>query len=259
MQNFILFYANCNASHVLTRFEHVPEKHAYLKTVLQPAIVEVLNARVAAAESLAIPIYKSLNIKERIRTAALQFKDKQSTAIRNELAKKAELAGLERNRINQLMALVDKKDKDIAAYRASKQNLGMASAFNIETGKNPNQIRREFSKDLVGLVSKTEFANIFAEQFKPMALKKAKNELQAILDTYKQLSDDQMRLVRKRVFQFYMDETVISAYYSYNKSILKQKLSGLRYHYEKAYRDLMAGFDINIEPSTKAKRNTYQY
>jgi hypothetical protein len=125
------------------------------------------------------PVEKSKyreKIKAELKLKRNESKEKKNDNLYAELTKNAKAAGLEPARVKKLIALIKKKEKDMITFRTSKKDKSTFSVSEIETQKTKKEILSDFSKDIVNLVSKKEFSDIFANQLKPPVLKKVEKE-----------------------------------------------------------------------------------
>lgn len=262
-KELIALMVNYKSAEVLTRLKvHIKDSiiHNNVKKELDSIYLKALETKVTLSENLVEPhlVIGPINIPEFIKTKLVEIKQVKSVNALEVLEEKARKAGLEDARVNQFLALVNKKEADIAAYKAAKKENTTSSILEVGDIKKVSEIKKDFLKDLTSLINKKEFAEILGDDLKPIAIKKAKEEMKAVLASYK-LTEEQRKAVYKKMAVYYLNETIANAYYKHDKRLLKQKLSGLRYYFEKEYKAMMDDFDIKISPSKKAKKNTYQY
>ncbi len=174
------------------------------------------------------------------------------------LVKKAQKLGLDKPRIDELIRLIKQKEEDVAEIYRRKNEVSSASLFEVTTEKTHSEISLEFSKNVAKLITKKEFAKILGGDLKPASIKNAQKDIEEVFAIY-ELNEEQKEAVSKKIKSYYFKEIIIKHYYRYNWELQNQKLGGLRYNFEKDFKEMMDKFNVAVKPTTKANNNTFQY
>lgn len=202
-----------------------------------------------------------LQVDYDLRTKGLQAGKEAQEDLRTEALKaKALAAGLAEQRAQALVDLVDKKNADLKALKAdgSQGDDAFSDIFEDSTYDIKKRILKDFGEGLNNLVSKKEFGLIFKDRFVKKVKKDTKEELKTISEKY-ELDKAQLEKVHELVYAYFLNVALTEAYYKYDKPNQKQKMSVIRYHFEKSYKDLMDGFDIKVKDSKKQNDRTYKW
>ena len=77
------------------------------------------------------------------------------------------------------------------------------------------------------------------------------------LKKIEQLTDDQDKEITTMMETFYFNEETITAYYAFDKELQRQKLSALRFRFEKKYEELRAKLNLEVKSNVNVNNRTY--
>ncbi|WP_303315440.1 hypothetical protein Q4Q34_15185 [Flavivirga abyssicola] len=239
----------------LKKLDSIPYSHA--KQVLK----DYLRTKFLEKTTTHQPFLLGLNWE--LRTQAYNIgKEKEKTLSKEKeftaLKAKAIEAGLDENRTQQLISLVKNKNLAIEENKTKKIASTFSDLFQDSTYDTRKAIIAQFGRDVSGMLSKKEFAIIFADRFRATAKKDTKEQLASIFKTHK-LNKEQQQKVHELVYGYFLNKAIANVYYKHQGLLKKQKLSVLRYRFEKNYLELMTSFDIKIDHPTKADDRTYKW
>jgi hypothetical protein len=176
----------------------------------------------------------------------------------SELVKKAKKAGLEEDRIAHFLDLIAQKEQDLLAIKNSNNDDSVYGLLESPLKKTNTEVRMEFAKNLANLITKDEYASILDRELKKGATVLAQKEMKNVISAH-ELSEDQKQKVYALIADYYLNESITKSYYVFDKKLKEQKLTALRFYFEKNYRNLMESFGIILKSSKKANTNTFQY
>ncbi|SDW82720.1 hypothetical protein SAMN05444411_102257 [Lutibacter oricola] len=259
MINLATSVADCDAELIVEQFNQDPLIIKGLKEEIIDKVKEGLLQRLSERKPLIKrkSITNKINLKNLIEKKRSEIEEKKKHQAIDVLVDKAKKAGLDEDRVKEFVLLLEKKEKDMAVFRYNKKNVS-SDLMEVNSQKSMQEIKKEFARDLAKLISKKEFAIILGNDLKVIADEKAAKELKKIAEKH-ELTETQYETISERVLLYYLNETIYNKYYFYDNQLLKQKLSGLKYHFEKDYKELMQNFEITIKNSKKAKKNKFQY
>jgi len=254
--------ADCRATLYMSWDSKLKNLDAVAKQEAQKILALELSKELKQKLS-ASKIFEINNIDWKHRNQALASGEKKQNKLHKTkeiklLKEKALKIGLDKAQINKLISLLEKKDAAIEALKKKNTSDNLSTLFEGTPRKSKSQILKDFSSELTSVISKKEFAALIGDGLKPGAKKKANKEFEKIIGTHK-LTKEQKEKVYERVALYYFNEAVTNAYYKSKSTLRKQKLSVLRYKFEKDYRALMNNFDIKIEKKQKTDNRTFQW
>ena len=238
--------------------EEDPKLISILNDILLEQITEALNTNKDNKDHLYKAAINFKSYKSLLRTAKAEFSKIKKEESYKEIAKKAKAAHLNDHRISKLITLIREKDESIVASKAAKKSVD-TGFFEMSTGgKTKKEIQKAFTQSVTKLITKDEYAQILGDALQPLAKKKADAEMQKVGLEYT-LNDEQQKVLYKHIHLYYFNEAITNYYYGYDRPLVRQKLSGLRYHFEKEYKKIMDGFNLPVKNSKAVNNNTYQY
>ncbi len=170
---------------------------------------------------------------------------------------KAVKVGLKAEKAYRILLLIEKRNAALEARKkALKTGDSMSELFANTDIRTKSEIKNEFAKALSRTITRKQFAGLFGNLFTENFQKKTDRKMIALQEIYK-LNEEQITDIGKMVATFYFNEEVIAAYYSFDKNLKKQKLSALRFHFEKDYKKLMSGYGLKAKTVKKAHKRTY--
>lgn len=175
------------------------------------------------------------------------------------LVERAKKAGLDDDRIAKFLDLIVQKEKDFLDIKNSSKDESVYGLLESPMQKTNTEVRMEFAKNLANLISKEEYLLILEDEISKQVGKFTEKEMIEVLKAHQELTREQKQKVYALMTQYYLNESVTKAYYVYDKKLKTQKLSALRFYFEKNYKKLMASFGIELGTSKKADMNTFQY
>jgi len=263
LQSIINSIIDCRAELYLsydTRFENLDSiSKNEAKKVIVLEVSNKLNNKLENTKDLYLNGIEYKTGSKAIAAAKKQQEKSNKTKELEILNSKAVKIGLTQAQIDKLVLSLERKDAAIAALKNHKKNSDLSTLFETTPSKTKSEILKEFSKELTEILSKKEFAALFGDGFRPIAKKKASKEFQEITTKYKQLDQDQKQELYKIIILYYFNIEITNAYYKSKSTLRKQKLSVLRYRFEKEYITLMESFDIKIKTSQKTDNRTFQW
>lgn len=185
-----------------------------------------------------------------------QIKQKEID-LKDDIQRKCEKAGLDEETSNKVLSLVLKRERDLRELNARRKN-GSEELFENASVKSKKQVKIEFSKNLSAVISRSEFAAIFKDTFKEVILAKTSQQL-AKITTSHELGEEQLAKIESIVQRYFFGRETTEAYYAFDSALKKQKISGLRYHFEKDYKALMQEFGIEVAPASGANSRTFEW
>ncbi len=248
----------CNTQDLITQQE--PDLITAIKKAFTKKIKEALRAQKKAHKTIVTVdngyTYEEIKaVVDKVKESYL--KHKRETLFET-LAEKAKKAGLDERRTTKLIALIKQKEEAITTLTNTANTVNSASLFEVNTQKTIHEIREEFSTNLANLISRKEFAAILGDDLLPAAMRNAKKETEQVLNLYT-LTETQQEQVAEKIKLYYFNEIITKHYYNYQWELQKQKLGGLRYHFEKAFKKMMDEFNVKVKPSKKADNTNFQY
>lgn len=249
----------CDNSNLILQQEQ--ELIAQIREALTERFEQELQTRLSERKPL-VESQKPISfafIKSVVDIEKEAYKTAQKNKTFDALKARAEEAGLKPEKITQLIDLIKQRDADITAAKQPRNTSGSTALFGIHDRESVGDIEKEFSAALSKLITRKEYAKILGGELRPLADKNAKKEIAQVLQRYDSLTEKQQKKLVERIRQYYFNETITTHYYRYNWQLQKQKLSGLRYYFEKDFKTLMDGFDVAISNSAKATNNDFQY
>lgn len=170
---------------------------------------------------------------------------------------KAVEAGIGASVANDILGLIEKRAKDLRTREEKiKKADQMSELFENTAVKEKSEIKREFAQNLAKLIDRKQFATLFGEQFVPNVENKTREKMESLESSY-ELKKTQRTKIAEMMKLFYFNEEVIVAYFSFDKKLKKQKLSALRYKFEKDFKALMESFDLKVNTVKKMDKRTY--
>lgn len=182
--------------------------------------------------------------------------DKQNSM--QELVERARKAGLDDDRIAKFLDLIKQKEEALLEIKNANSDESVYGVLESPLKKTNTEVRIEFAKNLADLISREEYLAILEEEIKKEAAKHARKEM-AEVEKAHELTLEQKREVYAFIAHYHLNEAVIRGYYVFDKKLKKQKLTALKFYFEKNYKKLMEGFGIEIGASKKPNTNTFQY
>lgn len=174
------------------------------------------------------------------------------------LVERAKKAGLDNDRIDKFLDLIKEKENALLEIKNSSKDESVYGILESPMQRTNTEVKMEFAKNLADLISREEYLSILEEEIKKEGTKLATKEMDEVLKAH-ELTDDQKQKVYALIAHYYLNESVIRGYYVYDKKLKQQKLSALRFYFEKNYKKLMSSFGIELGTSKKANTNTFQY
>ncbi|MDO5968373.1 hypothetical protein Q4Q35_01000 [Flavivirga aquimarina] len=174
----------------------------------------------------------------------------------NFISKAAE-AGISTDVANNILGLIEKRATDLKTRAEKiKKADGMSELFENTAVKEKSEIKKEFAENLAKLIDRKQFAKLFGEQFLPNVVNKTTEKIAQLKTTYTFTEAQETELI-KMIELFHYNQEIVSAYYSFNKNVKKQKSSALRFKFQKDYKVLMESFNLTVNPAKKMDKRTY--
>lgn len=150
-----------------------------------------------------------------------------------------------------ILNLIAQRKTDLKALKnkTKESENQMSSLFENTAPKTKTQIKKEFSKNLASLIDFMQFSKLFGDEFFKNTEQNSNTRLTSLKKNY-DLSDQQKEELFKQFYNFYYHEELITAYYSFDKKLRKQKISALKYHFEKDYNQLMESYGYKNQNKT---------
>ncbi len=198
------------------------------------------------------------------KSIAVEFgKNRQAGMIKKaqkeEMFSRSKKGGLDNETTEKLWSLIQQREEDLELLKESgKQNSGTAGLFENSSQKTKSQIKKAFAKSLAELISRKEFGVIFQSDFKQVIEEKTTEQMTALKEAHK-LTEGQTAEIGKMVSTYYFNQAITEAYYSFDKPLKKQKLSVVRYHFEKKFKSLMDMYGFTVNPSSSTNNRTFEW
>lgn len=227
-------------------------QHLKSKTLQKLQVKSTLNIR-RDSDQYCDYVFEAANQKqEEINALKLEQKNKAFIT-------KAIEIGLTEAKTNAILALIEIRKNDLESLKnASNNSDDMSNLFENTDPRTKTEIKRAFSKNLASIISKSQFAKLFGDEFIGIAQNKTQDKLFQLKDSY-EFEETEEHALYKLINNFYFNEQVSVAYYSFDKKLKKQKLSALRYHFEKDYKKLMNEYGHQISPVKQMDKRTYEW
>ncbi len=239
----------------------------YAENELYEYLLKLISERLNTFETTEIvknnTYYKELAVAAG-KKKQLQIKEEKAVAkeeaFKKSIIEKAIKAGLNQTDAEKLFARIKKREVDLKALKEIKKEEGeLTNLFENSSLITKKQIKQDFAKDLANMVNKKQFSLIFGNTFSQVVEKKTEEEMESIKTTYPKLLEEQLAKINTEVKNYYYNRAITDAYHSYDKTIKKQKLSALRYHFEKEYKKIMESFGIEVNTEKKVNNRTFQW
>lgn len=250
---------NCHVDSTLDFDKRLKGLDSVSKNYARKEIYDYLKASFLTNAMALEPL--QLTVDYDLRTKALAAGKKAQEILKTKILKEKALAtGLEELRAQELVSLVDKKNADLKALkeRGNQADDAFSDMFEDSAYDTKKEILKTFGEQLTKLISKKEFGLIFKDRFIKKVKKETNEQLKLINSKY-ELDKTELEKTHELVYAYFLNVAIIKAYYKYEKALQKQKMSVLRYHFEKNYKSLMDGFDIKVKGSKKSDNRTYQW
>lgn len=236
---------------------------AFVEQKLSEKLKTVFETKLTNHSSIDKNYQKALQLRPYTKTLINRKetlnKQEAKARIYNSFKRKALKAGLDKSTLNNLWRLMLERQKDLKAYWDSKKKKTDDFSLITEdlTVKTPPEIKKAFSTAVAQLITIKQYGFIMEHKLKPLAKQRANTEMTEIAAVH-EFSETQRAKLYSRIALFYYNQVLYQQYYGYDKSLLKRKLSGLRYHFEKDYKATMDAFDIKVKAPRK-NNSTLQY
>jgi copper chaperone CopZ len=170
---------------------------------------------------------------------------------------KAQALSIDSLKAVQILSLIDKRKLDLKSLKRKQQEADeMSELFESTAVKTRTEIKREFSKNLAQLISRYQFIALFRNIFDKNVSEKTQTRLADLQKSYK-LNNKQSQEIEMFISEFYLYMIATSEYYSYETKLRKQKLSALRFTYDRKFKELLDRLGIKQKPSFQANNRTF--
>jgi hypothetical protein len=170
---------------------------------------------------------------------------------------KAKTIGLDSLTAATILTLIEKRKTDLKSLKDMKKEADdTAQLFESTDLKTKTEIKREFSSKLAQIINRKQFSQLFGDVFMKNVEENVGSKIEGLKKIYN-LKEDQLEKIKAIVESYYFNRETIAAYYSFDKKLKKQKLSALSFRFEKEYKELMKGMDLEIKPNVKKNNRTF--
>lgn len=171
--------------------------------------------------------------------------------------KKAKEIGIDSLKAINILHLIQKRKIALKSLKKQQQKADeMSELFESTNTKTRTEIKREFSKNLAELINRKQFTSLFRNIFEKNISKQTQARLSDLKENYK-LNKKQAKKIEEFISAFYLNTIATSEYYAYDSKLKKQKMSAIRYTYDKKFTILLDDLGLKRKPSAKANNRTF--
>lgn len=173
----------------------------------------------------------------------------------------AKKAGLSEEKTIALIKIIDERNEVFADLNAKRKLSGLRFAVQdlgaLYTYKF-GEARNYYAKKISDLIDFKQYSYFIMDDYRDEANESANAELKKIVLMKKDLTEAQRNKLYELVFNYNINQLLYSAYYSYDKTLQKPKLSALRFTFEKELSSICKEYDINNN-TNRAGSNGFQW
>lgn len=171
-------------------------------------------------------------------------------------------AGLTETKTTELLKIIDErnrvlKDLDTKKKQAdapySIQDPGTLYNFKI------NNARNYYAKKINSLLTYKEYCEFAVDDYKNEAQENAKIEYQQLIHNNTSLTEEQKKDFYRLVYKYHLNQFLITAYYSFDKTQQKPKLGIFRFNFEKELKKMCKEYNIKVQESSGENTNGFQW
>ena len=170
---------------------------------------------------------------------------------------KAKTIGIDSLKAIDILSLIDKRKIDLKSLKRKQQEADeMSELFQSTAVKTRTEVKREFSKNLSQLINRSQFKSLFENIFAKNVAEKTQSRLEDLKKNYR-LNKKQTKEIENFISEFYLQTIATSEYYSYETKLKKQKLSALRFTYDRKFKELMERLGVKQKPGLQVNNRTF--
>lgn len=174
----------------------------------------------------------------------------------------AKKAGLSEEKILALITIIDERNAVFADLNAKRKLSGLRFAIQdlgaLYTYKF-GEARDYYAKKIADLINYNQYAYFIIDDYRDQANESANVELKKVVEKKKDLTANQQMKLYELFFNYNINQLLNTAYYSYDKTLQKPKLSSLRFTFEKEFANICKEYNINNSISTGKTSNGFQW
>lgn len=176
--------------------------------------------------------------------------------------KNAKSAGLTAEKTNELIKTIDERNRVIADFDAKRkrynapfsiQDPGVFYTYKID------QAQKYYAKKINNLITYEQYGYFTAVNFREEAEQKTKEEFNQLLNSNPSLTLDQKEKIHKLIYGYYLNLSMTTAYYNFDKTLQKAKQGALTFNFEKKFAQICKEFNIKIDKLRESSANNFQW
>lgn len=180
-----------------------------------------------------------------------------STRRKVKFIEKAKTIGIDSLKATEILSLIEKRKIALKSLKEQQQKADeMSQLFESTDVKTRTEVKREFSKNLSQLINRSQFKALFENIFAKNVAEKTQSRLEDVKKNYK-LNKKQTKEIESFISEFYLQTIATSEYYSYETKLKKQKLSALRFTYDRKFRELLESLGVKKKSGFQVNNRTF--
>lgn len=197
-----------------------------------------------------------------VNTMEAQNTIESNKSTKDQFYENVKKAGLSETKTTELLKIIDErnrvlKDLDTKKKQAdapySIQDPGTIYNFKI------NNARNYYAKKINSLLTYKEYCEFAVDDYKNEAQENAKIEYEQLIHNNTNLTEKQKKDFYRLVYNYHLNQFLITAYYSYDKTQQKPKLGILRFNFEKELKKMCTEYNIKVHESSGENTNGFQW
>lgn len=197
-----------------------------------------------------------------VNTMEAQNTIESNKSTKDQFYENVKKAGLSETKTTELLKIIDErnrvlKDLDTKKKQAdapySIQDPGTLYNFKI------NNARNYYAKKINSLLTYKEYCEFAVDDYKNEAQENAKIEYEQLIHNNTNLTEKQKKDFYRLVYNYHLNQFLITAYYSYDKTQQKPKLGILRFNFEKELKKMCTEYNIKVHESSGENTNGFQW
>lgn len=176
--------------------------------------------------------------------------------------KNAKRAALTDEKTNELIKIIDERNKVIADYDAKRkrynapfsiQDPGVFYTYKID------QAQKYYAKKIKNTISYEQYGHFVAVNFREEAEEKTKEEYRQLQESNPDLTQDQKEKLHKLIYTYHLNQSITTAYYNFDLVLQKSKKGALTFNFEKEFAKTCKEFNIKIDKLKESSANNFQW
>ncbi len=176
--------------------------------------------------------------------------------------KNAKRAALTDEKTNELVKIIDERNKVIADYDAKRkrynapysiQDPGVFYTYKID------QAQKYYAKKIKDLITYEQYGHFTAVNFREEAEEKTKEEFEQLLESNPSLTQEQKEKLQKLIYGYHLNLSMTTAYYNFDKTLQKAKQGAMTFGFEKKFAETCKELNIKMDKMNKSSANNFQW